>query len=371
MSNLKILVGDLFKSKAQTLVNTVNCVGVMGKGIALEFKKRFPDMFRDYAERCARREVKIGQPYVYRVGQPWILNFPTKQDWRALSRLEDVEAGLKYLLSHYREWGISSLAVPPLGTGHGQLEWRIVGPILQDYLSRLDIPVELYAPHGTPQSELTIDLFAQTLPQSEHAQAVTAGQFALVEILYRIERTPYHWPVGRTTFQKIAYVASRQKLPAGLQFKRGAYGPFSEGLKPLTARLMRNQLLSESTEGRMIAVHVGDAYGRTRPQYVGELEEWNDKIEKVVDLFVRMRTQEAERAATILYAEEELAARVESKPTERDVLNAVLEWKGRREGDWKEATIATSVRSLAILGWLRVNPSFDLPVPDDLKLETN
>ena len=205
----------------------------------------------------------------------------------------------------------------------------------------------------------------------DHAQAVTAGQFALVEILSQIERTPFHWPVGRTTFQKIAYVASRQDIPMGLQFKRGAYGPFSEGLKPLTARLMRNQLLSENSEGPMIAVRVGTAYERTRQQYVHELTEWSERIESIADLFVRMRTQEAERAATILYAEDELIAATKAKPFERDVLNAVLAWKGKREGNWKEDTIAASVRSLAILGWLHVRPSFDLLVPDDLKLEEN
>jgi uncharacterized protein YwgA len=209
----------------------------------------------------------------------------------------------------------------------------------------------------------------QTMPPSEHAQGVTAGQFALVEVLNRIESTPYHWSVGRTTFQKIAYVVGRQNVPTGLEFKRGTYGPFAQGLKPLTARLMRNQLLSESEEGRLIAVRVGSAYATTRAQYAHELGDWMERLESVADLFVRMRTSEAERAATILFAEEELQGRFDAKPRERDVLNAVLEWKGKREGEWKEETIAASIRSLAILGWLRVQPSFDLPVPDDLKLE--
>ncbi|MEW6459483.1 MAG: macro domain-containing protein [Bacillota bacterium] len=147
---VKVLVGDLFQSKAQTLVNTVNCVGVMGKGVALEFKKRFPDMYQDYLARCARKEVKLGRPYLYKsLFPPWILNFPTKDHWRSVSRLEDIVRGLEYLLTRYEEWGITSLAMPPLGCGHGQLEWRVVGPTLYRYLSRLGIPVELYAPHGT------------------------------------------------------------------------------------------------------------------------------------------------------------------------------------------------------------------------------
>src|SRR5207249_2061854 len=152
---VRTLVGNLFESKAQTLVNTVNTVGVMGKGVALEFKRRFPDMYEDYVRRCGRHEVQLGRPYLYRrVVPPWILNFPTKQHWRSISRLSDIIAGLQYLDRHYREWGVTSLAVPPLGCGLGQLEWRVVGPTLYRHLARLDIAVELYAPHGTPREEL-------------------------------------------------------------------------------------------------------------------------------------------------------------------------------------------------------------------------
>ena len=144
---MKVLVGDIFQSEAQTLVNAVNCVGVMGKGIALEFKKRFPEMYEDYVVRCARKEVRIGEPYLFRgAALPQIINFPTKDHWKSLSRIEDIEHGLKYLLSRYKEWGISSLAVPALGCGNGQLEWQVVKPLIQKYVQEMDVPVEVYAP---------------------------------------------------------------------------------------------------------------------------------------------------------------------------------------------------------------------------------
>jgi len=152
---ITVLIGDMFESQCQTLVNTVNCVGVMGKGVALEFKKRFPDMFQDYEERCRIKEVQLGQPYLFtRALPPWILNFPTKGHWRAVSNLNDIIQGLEYLNTHYREWGIESLAVPSLGCGQGQLEWQVAGPTLYCYLLKLDIPVEFYAPYGTPHAEL-------------------------------------------------------------------------------------------------------------------------------------------------------------------------------------------------------------------------
>lgn len=97
---MKVLVGDILRSKAQTLINTVNCVGIMGKGIALEFKKRFPEMFDDYAQRCERKEVKPGVPYLYKtLLPPQIVNFPTKDHWKSVSQITDIERGLQRLLS--------------------------------------------------------------------------------------------------------------------------------------------------------------------------------------------------------------------------------------------------------------------------------
>ena len=178
---IKVLIGDLFESTTQTLVNTVNCVGVMGKGIALEYKKRFPDMFYDYEQRCKRGEVQLGRPYLFRPTKvdsqqyqylmfsehrntpgfdKWILNFPTKDHWRFVATLDSIIEGLEYLLAHYKEWGIQSLAMPPLGCGEGQLEWRIIGPTLYRYLSKMDIPVELYAPYNTPHEKLQIQFLA-------------------------------------------------------------------------------------------------------------------------------------------------------------------------------------------------------------------
>lgn len=145
-----IVMGDLFASRAQTLVNAVNCVGVMGKGIALEFKTRFPDMFSDYAKRCKAGEVEIGSPCLFRHSSTLsILKFPTKRHWRDASRLTDIETGLTFLEAHYREWGVTSLAVPALGCGYGRLQWNEVRPILIERLGRLDVLIEIYAPLDT------------------------------------------------------------------------------------------------------------------------------------------------------------------------------------------------------------------------------
>lgn len=140
--------GDLLGSKMQALVNTVNCVGVMGKGIALAFKTRYPLMFSDYKARCSRKEVKLGEPYIYEEGGRKIINFPTKQHWRNDSTLEDIRIGLQYLAEHIDAWGIKSLAIPPLGCGNGGLNWKDVKPLIEAHLPK-HLQLEIYEP--TPE----------------------------------------------------------------------------------------------------------------------------------------------------------------------------------------------------------------------------
>jgi O-acetyl-ADP-ribose deacetylase (regulator of RNase III) len=152
----KALIGDIFASRAQTLVNTVNCVGVMGKGVAFEFKKRFPEMFADYAERCARKQVRLGEPYLYHdVSGAMIVNFPTKDHWRSSSRLADIERGLDYFVTHAAEWGIRSVAFPALGCGNGGLKWSEVGPLIYSKLRNVNYDVEVYGPYDMSKNELT------------------------------------------------------------------------------------------------------------------------------------------------------------------------------------------------------------------------
>jgi len=364
MSEKKVLVGDIFKSNAQTLVNTVNCVGVMGKGLALEFKKRFPDMYEDYVARCRRGEVQLGKPYLYRrVIPPWILLFPTKHDWRSVSKLTDIEEGLRYLEKHYKEWGIISLAVPPLGCGLGELNWDIVGPTLYRYLSRLEIPVELYAPFGTPSGKLIPEFLsepsqAQLVEQNKRPESkIEPGFIPILEVLRRLENIPYHWPVGRTIFQKIAYFGTLLGLETGLVYKRSSYGPFSSELKAKLTKLVNNGLIKEEKQGNMFMVKVGDTFKDARDVYKKEIKSNEPLIEKLVDLFCRLDTKQAEMAATVHFAYTELKKKKEEKPTEDDVLNAVMEWKQRRRPPYDKIEVAKTIRNLAVLGWLDIRPS--------------
>jgi O-acetyl-ADP-ribose deacetylase (regulator of RNase III)/uncharacterized protein YwgA len=369
---MKILVGDILQSKAQTLVNTVNCVGVMGKGIALEFKKRFPEMFEDYAERCERKEVKPGVPYVYKtLFPPQIVNFPTKDHWKSVSRIADIDRGLQLLVTHYKEWGVTSLAIPPLGCGNGQLEWKAVGPLIYRYASQMDIPVELYAPYGTPPRELTVEFLSQTSAAAQHRNnrtvqsAINPAWVALVEILHRIEAQPYHWPTGRTIFQKLAYVATRQGLPTGFVYQKGSFGPFSRELKNAETKLVNNNLLQEERYGKMFLVKSGPNFDRVRKDFQVSLDKWMSIIEKTTDLFMRVNTDQAEVIATVMFAADALKTETRSVPTETGVLDAVLRWKQKRRPPLDETAIASTIRNLGMLRWLDVKPDAGLRVPEE------
>ena len=145
-NNITLMHGDMFESKCQTITNPVNCKGVMGAGLALLFKKKYPRMFYFYQQKCRDRELKLGEPYVWKETDPWILNFPTKYDWRTKSDITWIENGLRYLVRHYEKWGITSLAIPALGCGLGDLSWVDVAGTMPTYLVQMKIPVEIYLP---------------------------------------------------------------------------------------------------------------------------------------------------------------------------------------------------------------------------------
>ncbi|MEP0815090.1 MAG: macro domain-containing protein [bacterium] len=361
--------GNILESKAQTLVNTVNCEGVMGKGIALEFKKRFPAMFRDYEKRCKEGLVKIGKPYLFEsIGMPKIINFPTKQTWRSSSKIADIKEGLSYLQSHYLEWGVTSIAVPPLGCGQGGLDWADVGPILYEYLSRLEIPVELYAPHEVALELTSVDYLSGG-DAIKPAIGVRPEFIVLAAILERIVNTKYHWPVGRTSFQKIAYFATALGLPSGLTFRRSSYGPYSDDLKRAIQRMINSELVIETSSdknGNLIMHLPGPKYQQAKHDFAGLLAQWNTVIDRVTDLFLRIRTtNQAELYATVHKSASDLTnGNGKELNTELDVFNDVLEWKLRHRSPIQKHELALAIRDLNLLGWIRLKVSEELPVAD-------
>ncbi len=367
----KALIGDLFSSDCQTLVNTVNCVGVMGKGVALEFKQRFPALFEDYAERCARSQVRLGEPYLYaaQAGR-LVVNFPTKGHWRSPSRLADIERGLDFLVKHYADWGIVSIAFPPLGCGNGGLAWSEVGPLMYRKLSGLPLDIKVYAPYGTPKPELHEEFLAgpsqMTLDgKGRKHEKLNAAWVVLLEVLDELGRQPYANPVGRTIFQKICYVMTEMGIPTGFQFGKGSYGPFAEEVKQALHEFANRNWILEEPLGQMLALHVGPQYQKDRAQFADIIHLHQKKIAKTVDLFSRIKsTAQAEEVFTVLFASRQLKkVRAQDEVAEQDLYRYILDWKKSWVTEAKQIAVASAIRHLVLLGWMKLRVSETLLDP--------
>lgn len=143
---IRYVKGNIFQASAQTIVNTVNLRGAMGKGLALEFKNRFPGLFEAYTNDLLDKRLMIGSPTIWKGKEKWVINFPTKDDWRKPSTYEYVEKGLKGLRGRLDEWAVLSLAIPPLGCGLGSLDWNKVRPMIETHLGDMEMSIEVFEP---------------------------------------------------------------------------------------------------------------------------------------------------------------------------------------------------------------------------------
>lgn len=221
-------IGDILEEDAEALVNTVNCVGVMGRGIALQFKKAFPENFKAYAAACKRREVQPGQMFVVetvQLTQPrYIINFPTKRHWRSKSRLEDIEAGLRALAQEVENRNIRSIAIPPLGSGLGGLDWREVRPRIEAMLRPFDdLKVIVFEPDRT--------LADRQVNRSSAVPKMTAGRAALIGLMDRYIRILLDPFITLLEVHKLMYFMQVAGEPLRLTFRKGPYGPYAENLR--------------------------------------------------------------------------------------------------------------------------------------------
>ena len=220
--------GDILTETAEALVNTVNCVGVMGRGIALQFKRAFPDNFKAYAARCKLNQVRPGQVYIFETGTivppQYIVNFPTKRHWRGKSRIEDIESGLESLVQEIRSRRIRSIAIPPLGSGLGGLAWHSVRTRMEAVLGALEeVEIVIYEPGGGPADVRT--------NRSRDVPAMTPGRAALVELLDRYLLGLLDPFVTLLEAHKLMYFMQAAGEPLKLRFTNGPYGPYAENLR--------------------------------------------------------------------------------------------------------------------------------------------
>ncbi len=225
-------LGNLLLADAEALVNTVNCVGYMGKGIALQFKQAFPDNFKAYEKACRAHEVRPGHMFIFETGSMvnprYVINFPTKRHWRGKSRIEDIESGLKALVEEVKRLGIRSIAVPPLGSGLGGLDWNVVRPRIERAFASLpDVKVFLYGPQSAPD--------AKAMPVRTQRPKMTAARALFIKLMD--EYSALHYRRTLLEIQKLAYFLQEAGEPLRLRFEKGLYGPYAHNLNKVLEAL--------------------------------------------------------------------------------------------------------------------------------------
>ncbi|HEX5199628.1 MAG TPA: macro domain-containing protein [Actinoplanes sp.] len=220
--------GNLLTADVDALVNTVNTVGVMGKGIALQFKRAFPANFRAYRAACARGEVRLGEVWVFDTGvigpRRYIINFPTKDHWRNSSKLSDIVDGLESLVAAVRELGVRSLAIPALGCGNGGLDWADVRPIIERACARMTgVRAVIYPPDGAPAPESMPN--ATPRPPLDQVRALLLTAISRYLVKARLQEV--REGISELEIQKLAYFLQALGTPLKLEFVRGTYGPYA------------------------------------------------------------------------------------------------------------------------------------------------
>lgn len=256
--------GDILKDDSEAIINTVNCVGVMGRGIALQFKNTWPQNYKAYEAACKREEVQPGRMFIYDLQQltlpRYIINFPTKRHWKGKSRMEDIDTGLVALVEELRALGIRSVAIPPLGSGLGGLDWADVRPRIEAAMQALpDVRVRVYEPNGAPQAD-----------QMKHATKVpsmTAGRAALVELMHRYIRGLLDPTISLLEVHKLMYFLQEAGQPLNLQYEKAPYGPYAENLRHVL-RAVEGYMVSGYADG-------GDAPDKPLTLVPGAVEDAN------------------------------------------------------------------------------------------------
>ena len=264
---IEISQGNLLEAPVEALVNTVNTQGIMGTGIALQFKQAFPAMFRDYEKACKAGEVRLGKMHVYDLGgltggPRWIINFPTKGHWRELSRLTDIEAGLEDLIATVRRLGIRSIAVPPLGCGNGGLNWADVRPRIEAaFASVPDVKVHLFAPGRAPDAE--------AMPNRTERPKMTVGQAALIALMDRYLKALLDPFVSLLEIHKLMYFLQETGQELKLQYEAKAVWSLREkspsGLDPTWRSITPRDTATVKTLPRAPSNCFPERWRRRRP----------------------------------------------------------------------------------------------------------
>lgn len=280
---IRFTTGDILQADTEALINTVNCVGIMGRGIALQFKNAYPANFKAYEAACKRNEVQPGRMFVFATGQltnpRFIINFPTKRHWRGKSRIEDIESGLVDLVRVIREGGIHSVAIPPLGSGLGGLNWSEVRERIEQALAEVpDVDIVVFEPGGAPQPEQMV--------RNRAVPNMTPGRASLVGLIDRYLRGLLDPFVTLLEVHKLMYFMQEAGEPLRLNYEKAPYGPYASNLRHVLNQVEGHLISGYADGGDAPAKQLALVPGATEDAWklIDEMPETRKRFDKVADL---------------------------------------------------------------------------------------
>ncbi len=343
---IRYKTGDILKENAEAIVNTVNCVGVMGRGIALQFKKAYPDNFKAYASACKQGKVRPGKMFVFgtseMLGPKYIVNFPTKRHWRGNSKLEDIESGLEDLIEVIREKNIRSIAIPPLGAGLGGLDWAEVrGRIARAFDSCGNVDVIVYEPKGAP--------VAKNMPRNGNIPKMTSGRAALIKLMHQYLSGLLDPFVSLLEVHKLMYFLQESGEPLRLKYNKALYGPYAENLRHVLNHI-EGYYISGYADG-------GDDPAKPLELVPGAYEDANafisskkttfHRLEKVSDLVDGFESPYGLELLSSVH----WVVKQEGACSKEEVVSNVRNWN-RRKKDFTERQISIAIDVLRKKGWI-------------------
>jgi len=342
---VKFTSGDLLHANVEALVNTVNTVGVMGKGIALQFKQAFPANFAAYEKAAKREEIIPGKVHIFETGQftnpRYILNFPTKRHWRGKARIEDIEVGLRDLIRIIREKQIQSIAIPPLGCGFGGLDWNEVRPLILSALEDVpEVEAWVYAPEGSPSAE--------KMQIGTSRPGLTVGRAALVGLIDQYAIPGYR--LTQIEIQKLAYFLQAAGEPLRLDYAKNQFGPYAEKLHFVIQRLNGHYLSGYGDRTNASNIYLLPNAKEEAAAYLQDYPETQNHLDRVSELIHGFETPYGmELLATVHWLAQENPA------VKNDYIEAVHgfeSWNQRKREHFKPEHIKTAWERLKQQGWI-------------------
>ncbi len=339
--------GDLLRQDGiDAIVNTVNCVGVMGKGIALQFKQKWPENYTAYEAACRRGEVKIGKMFVFDSGglvQPnFIINFPTKKHWRGKSKIEFIQEGLLDLIRVVNQFGIRSIAVPPLGCGNGGLAWSDVRPLIEGAFAQVpNVQVYLFQPQGAPSP--------REIETRTQKPRMTPGRASILKLLEVYRELDYG--LSKIEIQKLAYFLQCAGIDLKLRFQKHSFGPYSQELRHALQHMEGHYIVGVgdgSTEADIAPVP-GGIDEADRFLVDSGNEEIAARVTKVSDLIEGFQSPYGmELLATVHW----VATNQPGAQTVGKAIEAVQEWNDRKRQIMSPDHITIAWERLTSQGWI-------------------